>query len=153
MNQQQPTAVAVALLASLALLACVVALARQKVPPASAATDLSAEDLPPWNAPPTPRQIQALVARVTENQHRDDLAIQQYERKERIISHRGKGVDASEWAMEVVPAGPRLVRIEFERNGKPADPDSLEQQWQQAIQALIRETKTVDPELKQNDDR
>ena len=153
MNQQQPTSVAITLLALLVLLACVVALAQEKVPRPSAATDPSAEDLPPWNAPPTPRQIQALVVRVTENQHRDDLAIHQYERKERIISHRGKGVDASEWATEVVPAGPRLVRVELERNGRTADPDSLEQQWQQAIQALIRETNTDDPDVKRNDDR
>ena len=153
MKKQTLALAACALLAPWILLAGVAARTQQKERPPSAVTNPSAEDLPPWNSPPTPRQIQALVTRVTENQHRNDLALEQYAWKERMVSHRSKGGAASEWAVEVVPAGVRLVRVELERDGRPADAGSLEQRWQQAIQAVVRETKTDDPDVKWNDDR
>src|SRR5579863_5545303 len=78
-------AVVAIVLAPLALAVCMFAWAQQAHPANS-----SPEDPPPFNVPPTPLQIQALVSRAIENQHRDDLALNQYERKERIISQRGK---------------------------------------------------------------
>jgi hypothetical protein len=72
-------------------------------------------------APPTPEQVQALVMRVIENQHRDDHALEQYERKERVVSRRGTTSD--ERTAEVVSAGDRIVRVELERDGQAAGAD------------------------------
>jgi hypothetical protein len=153
MNQKQPVTVALALLAPLALLAGAAALAQQGTPTPAAATNSSAADLPPWNAPPTPRQIQALVTRAIENQHRNDLALAQLGRKERIISQRGKATVETEWTTEVIPAGVHRIRVELERDGKPADPGSLEEQWRQAAQSLAKEAETQEPNAKQDDER
>jgi hypothetical protein len=147
-----PATVALALLAPLALLAATMALAQQQTPAPAAAANPSAADLPPWNAPPTPRQIQALVARAIENQHRNDLALAQFERKERIVSQRGKAPVATEWTTEVIPAGDHRIRVELERDGKPADPASLEDRWRQAAQSLTKDAETDVPKANEEDD-
>ena len=152
MNQKQHATVALALLAPLALLAATVALAQQITPTPAAAADASSADLPPWNAPPTPRQIQALLTRAIENQHRNDLALTQFERKERIVSQRGKAPVATEWTTEVIPAGDHRIRVELERDGKPADPASLEERWRQAAQSLTKDAETDVPNAKEEDD-
>jgi hypothetical protein len=152
MNQKHATTAALALLAPLALLAGAVALAQQGPSAPAAAANPSAEDLPPWNAPPTPRQIRALVTRAVENQHRNDLALTQFERKERIVSKRGKAAVASDWTTEVIPAGDHRIRVELERDGKPADPASLEERWRQAAQSLAKDAEADEPNAKQDDD-
>jgi hypothetical protein len=150
--KNQPATGALALLAPLALLAATLALAQQQTPAPAAATNASAADLPPWNAPPTPRQIQALLTRAVENQHRNDLALAQFERKERIVSQRGKATVATEWTTEVIPAGDHRIRVELERDGKPVDPTSLEVQWRQAAQSLTKDAETDVPNAKDEDD-
>jgi len=150
--KKQPATGALALLALLALFATTVALAQQQTPAPAAAANPSAADLPPWNAPPTPRQIQALVTRAIENQHRNDLALAQFERKERIVSRRGKAAVASDWTTEVIPSGDHRIRVELERDGKPADPGSLEERWRQAAQSLTKDAETDVPNAKEEDD-
>ena len=150
--KKQPATGTLALLALLALFATTVALAQQQTLPPAAAANPSASDLPPWNAPPTPRQIQALVTRAIENQHRNDLALAQFERKERIVSRRGKAAVASDWTTEVIPAGDHRIRVELERDGKPADPASLEDRWRQAAQSLTKDAETDVPNAKDEDD-
>jgi hypothetical protein len=150
--KKQPAIGSLALLAPLALLAATVALAQQQTPTHAAATNASAADLPPWNSPPTPRQIQALVSRAIENQHRNDLALAQFERKERIVSQRGKATVASDWTTEVIPAGDHRIRVELERDGKPADPASLEDRWRQAAQSLTKDAETDVPNANEEDD-
>jgi hypothetical protein len=152
MNQNRNATVALALLAPLALLAGAVALAQQGPPAPAATANPSAADLPPWNAPPTPRQIQALVTRAVENQHRNDLALTQFERKERIVSQRGKAAVATEWTTEVIPAGDHRIRVELERDGKPADPATVEERWRQAAQSLTKDAETDVPNAKEEDD-
>ncbi len=153
MNQKQHATVALALLALLALFATTLALAQQRTPTPAVAANASAADLPPWNAPPTPKQIQALLTRAIENQHRNDLALAQFERKERIVSQRGKAPVATEWTTEVIPSGDRRIRVELERDGKPVDPTSLEAQWRQAAQSLTKDAKTDEPNAKPDEDR
>src|SRR5580704_7643289 len=152
MNQKQHATVALALLAPLALLAANVGLAQRQTPADAEVANPSAADLPPWNAPPTPRQIRALLTRAIQNQHRNDLALAQFERKERIVSQRGKAPVATEWTTEVIPAGDRRIRVELERDGKPADPASLEERWRQAAQSLTKEAETDEPNAKPDDD-
>lgn len=152
MNQRLQPTVAIALLISpLALLAAVASPAQQET--TLDATTKVSSDLPPWNAPPTPQQIQALLTRAIENQHRNDLALAQFERKERIVSQRGKAPVATEWTTDIIPAGDRRIRVELERDGKPVDPVSLEAEWRQAAQSLTKEAEAGEPAARQDDDR
>jgi hypothetical protein len=149
MKKRQLTFIVLSMLA-LARFPSVFALAQRETPPPSAATSPSTQDLPLRNSPPTPGQVQALVTRVIENQHRDDQALEQYERKEHVVSRRGKSATSNEWTTDVVSAGDRIVRVELERDGQAAGAEAIEQRWQQAIEALVRETKTDDPDVSQN---
>ena len=153
MSRKLPAIVALALLAPLMLLVGAWALAQQGTPTPAEAANPSTVDLPPWNAPPTPRQIRALVIRAIDNQHRNDLALAQFERKERIVSQRGKAGVATEWTTEVIPAGDHGIRVELERDGKPADPGSLEERWRLAAQSLTKNADTDLPNAKQDDER
>jgi hypothetical protein len=92
------------------------------------------------------------VTRAIENQHRNDLALAQFERKERIVSQRGKAPVATEWTTEVIPAGDHRIRVELERDGKPADPANLEDRWRQAAQSLTKDAETDVPNAKEEDD-
>jgi hypothetical protein len=132
MNKSKPTVVAVAVLTALVLVASVGPWAQREAPALA------------------PEQIQALVTRVIENQHRDDQALEQYERKERTVSRHGRSLTSTESMTDVVSAGDRIVRIELERDGQAAGTYAIEQRWQQAIVALARESKTEDPEVDQN---
>ena len=149
--KKQPVIGSLALLAPLALLAATVAVAQQRTSAPSGATNPSPSDLPPWNAPPTPQQIQALLTRAIENQHRNDLALAQFKRKERIVSQRGKAQVATEWTTQIIPAGDHRIRVEVERDGKPVDTVSLEAQWRQAAQSLAKEAD--EPAAKEDGDR
>lgn len=141
--------VVLAMLAPLARFPSAAVRAQRDTLPSSAGTSSSAQDFSGRYPAPTPTQIQALVTRVIENQHRDDQALEQYERKERIVSRRGKAVTSNESTVEVVPAGERIVRVELERDGQPANAEVIEQRWQQAIGTLVREAKT-DADVDQN---
>jgi hypothetical protein len=151
--KKPPVTIGLARFLALTLLAGAPALAQQGRPTPATTSNPSSADLPPWNASPTPQQVQALVTRAIENQHRNDDALAQFARKERIVSQRGKATVATEWTTEVIPAGDRHIRIELDRDGKPVDPSSLEAQWRQAVQSLTRDTETGEPTANQNDER
>jgi hypothetical protein len=146
MKKRQLTFIFLAMLAA-GCFPNVVARAQRETPPAASS---SALDLPPQDSPLTPGEVQTLVTRVIENQHRDDQALEQYERKERVVSRRGKSATSNEWTTEVVSAGDRMVRVELERDGQAAAAEAIEQRWQQALEALVRETKADDPAVNQN---
>jgi hypothetical protein len=146
----QLSIVALALLAPLARFPGVVTRAQREALLSSTAASSSTQNAPGWSAPATPAQIQGLVTRVIENQHRDDEALQQYERKERIVSRRGKASASNERTTEVVSAGDRIIRVELERDGQTANADVIGQRWQQAIEELTREAKTDDADVDQN---
>jgi hypothetical protein len=122
---------------------------------AIALTDIAAVESrvsPPQNEPAlTSEQVRALVMRVLENQHRDDLALGEYEWTERVVA-RGSRKDAvdTQTTTRVVATGISLERIELERDGKPTDPAALEQQWRGAEQAILGENRPDDPRQEQN---
>jgi hypothetical protein len=122
---------------------------------AIALTDIAAVESrvsPPQDGPAlTSEQVRALVMRVLESQHRDDLARGDYEWTEHVVA-RGSRKDAAdtETTTRVVATGISLERIELERDGKPADPAALEQQWRGAEQAILTENRPDDPRQKQN---
>jgi len=65
------------------------------------------------NPAPTAEQIQSLVARVVENQHRNDLASEEFERVEHVVSRKGgdNSPVLSDRTDRVMPSGTGTVRL------------------------------------------
>jgi hypothetical protein len=84
----------------------------------------------------TPDQIHALVARAILNQHKDDAALDEYERTERITT-RGAAGATHEAITRVVPHGiTGSFRVQLERDSMPTDAQALERQWRNVQQTM-----------------
>jgi hypothetical protein len=111
--------------------------------PAAKSQDQTAQS----DAPPTDQQVRALEMRVLENQHHNDLLLEQYDRTEHDLL-RGKGVTNKETIARVVPTGTGEARVELQRDGMATDPALQAQQWRAVTQALLNNSRTDDPEVK-----
>jgi hypothetical protein len=90
------------------------------------------------NPAPTPEQVQTLVARAVENQHRNDRAIEEYERVEHVVSH--KDGQNSETVFDrterVLPTGTGTMRLQTAASSPPVSPEVRRRQLQYAVTAL-----------------
>ncbi len=112
-----------ALAAAIAAMAAVSA-ARQSVQPSLTSGVAATAD-----------QVAAIVARATQNQHKDDAALEEYEFTERVVT-REKGGATSEKISRVVPHGTGNFRVELARDGMPTGAALLETQWRDIAVAL-----------------
>jgi hypothetical protein len=103
----------------------------------------------PSQTPLTPEEIRALVARVIENQHRNDEELASYERVESMVM-RGQGKNGADdiKITRVVATGASLERIELEHDGKPVDAAQIEETWRRAAHAIAVENRPGDPHQK-----
>ncbi len=103
-----------------------------------------AQSQPPAQpAPLTPEQVQALMVRVIANQHRDDTAIEEYERVERVYLRKtAQDSPLDDKTYRVVPTGTGTIRVQLENAGRPVDAEVYRQQLRQVAQAL---QNAVDP--------
>ena len=108
------------------------------------------ENLARNDAPLTPEQVREVVVRAIANQHSDDSALEEYDRTEHVIerSQRKDGA-ASDTTARVVPGGIGDLRVELDRDGKPADPASVEREWGDVEKALAARSNADDPLVKQ----
>ena len=107
----------------------------------------------PSQAPLTPEEIRALVARTIENQHRNDEELASYERLESMVT-RGEGKNGPDIKnAHVVATGVSLERIELEHDGKPFDSGQIEEAWRRAAHAIAVENRHGDPHLKASYER
>jgi hypothetical protein len=103
----------------------------------------------------SPAELRALVEHVAANQHRDDDALEQYERIERRVIRQGSkekppGEDKT-W--RVIPSGTGIVRVIIEDAGKPVDPALYRKQLQDAAQALDTSANSTLPRQKQDEEK
>jgi hypothetical protein len=109
------------------------------------ATALMAEPRPGGQAPtltadvpPTAGQLQSLIARLIENQHSNDRAIEEYERVEHVIVR--KDGDSSEVASErierLLPSGTGIIHLQTAQSSPPVTPEADRRQLQYAVSAL-----------------
>jgi len=79
-----------------------------------------------------------MVARVVDNQHRNDRAIEEFERVERVVSR--KGGDNSPVLLDhtdrVMPSGTGIMRLRMAQDGSPVSPDLYRRELQFALYAL-----------------
>lgn len=93
----------------------------------------------------TPDQIHALVARAIVNQHKDDLALDEYERTE-LITTRGAAGATHEAITRVVPHGiTGSFRVQMARDGVSTDTQTLERQWRNVQQTMATYADTNNP--------
>lgn len=105
-------------------------------PPAMASSDSDHEDQGQSQTPLSAQEIRNLVDRAIENQHHNDLLMDQYARTEReVVEGAGKAPD-KESVRRLIPAGMVVLRVELERDGKRTDGESLDQQWRSVADAL-----------------
>ncbi len=71
----------------------------------------------------SPEQIRTLVARVVANQHRDDAALEEYERIERrqLRKNKKNSVLVEDKTFRVVPTGTGTARVQIEDRGQRVD--------------------------------
>jgi hypothetical protein len=104
------------------------------------------------DAPPTDQQIRALTMQVLNNQHRNDMALEQYMRTEHD-EFRGKGVASKETLVRIVPTGTGEGKVELKHDGTPTDPTLQEEQWHAIKKALAANCQPDDPEVKKDYER
>lgn len=101
--------------------------------------------------PPSPEALRALVERVISNQHRDDAALDEYERTERrqVRRHETDTALTEDKTFRVIPAGTGMARIEIEENGRAVDSALYRKQLQALEQALTVTLDASQPAQKQ----
>jgi len=82
--------------------------------------------------PPTDAEIRARTKRVTENQHKNDEALEQYERIERHLDRTGGSNPRTveDDTYRVVPTGGGTMKLLLKDGDKPIDPAAYRQQLQ-----------------------
>ena len=106
-------------------------------PPAMASSDADQDEHRQSQIPLTAQEIRNLVDQAIENQHHNDLLLDQYARTEHEIL-QGTGKEPNrDTVRRLIPAGGAVLRVELERNGKMTEAPYLEQQWRTVAQALM----------------
>src|SRR3984893_17506587 len=92
------------------------------------------------NPAPTAEQIQSLIARMIENQHRNDQAIEEYERVEHVVTLKvGENSEVvSERTERVLPSGTGTLRLQTAQSSPPVSPEVHRRELQYAVSALDR---------------
>jgi hypothetical protein len=94
--------------------------------------------VPTDDRPLTPAELRELLDRVIANQHRDDAALEEYERVERrqIRRHEKDTSLSEDKTFRVLPTGTGYARIEIENYGRPVNPALYRKQLQALEQTL-----------------
>jgi hypothetical protein len=100
--------------------------------------------------PPSDAEIQARAQKLIENQHRDDEAIEQYERIERQVDRTGGPTPRvlEDKIYRVVPTGTGTLKLLLKEGDKPVDPVAYRQQlqaWKDVLELML---KPEDPRAK-----
>src|SRR5579863_4365132 len=111
------------------------------------ASDADQGDSKHSETPLSAQQIHDLIDRAIENQRRNDLLLDQYARTEHSVFHGSASEANKEEVARVIPAGEGIIRVELQRDGRMSDATYLEQQWNDAAQALLAEAHGRDPHV------
>ena len=92
------------------------------------------------NPAPTAEQIQSLIVRMIENQHRNDGAIEEYERVEHVVTLKdGENSEVvSDRTERVLSSGTGTMRLQTAESSPPVPPELHRRELQYAVGALDR---------------
>jgi hypothetical protein len=89
------------------------------------------------NPAPSPEQIHSLIMRAIENQHRDDRALEEFERIEHVITRKGENAEiVTDLTERILPSGTGNIKLKTAENGVPVTPDAYRQELEFAVNAL-----------------
>src|ERR1700688_1551136 len=116
---------------------CLIALTRGLGTPSARALAGGQGAIITGNPAPSPEQIHSLMLRAIENQHRDDQALEEFERTEHTIGHKGEnaGID-SDLTERIVPSATGNIKLKLAENGVPVSAELYRTELQFAVNAL-----------------
>jgi hypothetical protein len=89
------------------------------------------------NPAPSPEQIHSLIMRAIENQHRDDRALEEFERIERVVTRKDENAGmVTDITERIVPSGAGNIKLKMSENGVPVSPDLYRTELEFAVNAL-----------------
>jgi len=89
------------------------------------------------NPAPSAEQIHSLLVRVVESQHRDDRALDEFERTEHVVAHKPGNTDIiSDISERHVPSPAGDIKLKLTENGTPVSPELYRQELEFAANAL-----------------
>ena len=90
------------------------------------------------NPAPTAEELASLLSRLAENQHHNDRALEEFERVERVISHKDgeNSANVPEHTDRVLPSGTGIMRLPMKQGASPVSPQAYRRELQGAISAL-----------------
>jgi len=90
------------------------------------------------NPAPAAEQIRSLIERAIENQHRNDRALEEFERVERVVTRKPDetSVVLSDRTDRVVPSGNGTMKLPLAENGRAVSPELYRSELQFAVTAL-----------------
>jgi hypothetical protein len=90
------------------------------------------------NPAPSSEQIHSLLTRAVENQHRNDRALEEFERVEHVVSRKpGDGSQqSSDRTDRILPTGTGTMKLAMSENGMPVSADEYRHELEYAVTAL-----------------
>ncbi len=89
------------------------------------------------NPAPSPEQIHSLIMRAVENQHRDDRALEEFERTERVVTRKDDNSEiATDLTERVVPSGAGNIKLKIVENGVAVSAELYRTELEFAVNAL-----------------
>jgi hypothetical protein len=89
------------------------------------------------NPAPSADQIQALIVRAIQNQHRDDQALQEFERIEHRIARSGENANViTDITERIMPSTAGNVKLKMAEHGTPVTPEEYRSELQIALNIL-----------------
>jgi len=89
------------------------------------------------NPAPSPEQIHSLIMRAIENQHRDDRALEEFERTEHSITRKGENAEiVTDLTERIVPSAAGNIKLKLAENGVPVSAELYRTEVEFAVNAL-----------------
>jgi len=89
------------------------------------------------NPAPSPEQIHSLIMRAIENQHRDDRALEEFERTEHAITRKGENAEiVTDLTERIVPSSAGNIKLKMAENGVSVPPEDYRHELEFAVTAL-----------------
>jgi hypothetical protein len=121
----------------MALAVCLTALAAWAGTPGARALPSGQGAIMTANPAPSPEQIHSLIMRAIENQHRDDRALEEFERTEHSITRKGENAEiVTNLTERILPSGTGNIKLKMAENGVPVSEEIYRQELEFAVAAL-----------------
>jgi hypothetical protein len=89
------------------------------------------------NPAPSPEQVHSLIMRAIENQHRDDRALQEFERTEHAIARKGENAEiVTDLTERILPSGTGNIKLKLAENGVSVSAEVYRHELEFAVTAL-----------------